>query len=184
MKRLYQWLLSHKRPIILAALGIVLFVALGQLLTFRVVAVFSFVVIWFIHVALGIGAGWAAVRLWYFRHHPLIKWVGVYITAFIVDVLAAVVLLFMTKGVTLTWKFSTVLFVSTLICNVFRAPLIIYLIRGPSTLALPTEEEKSGEMPPDFWLDAFRQIVREEVRRARRVTKASLSSRRKLPPKK
>lgn len=180
MKRVLQWLLSHKRPIILAALGVALFIAATKLLGFRVVGLFSFVIIWFINFALGAGAGWAAVRLWYFRHQPLIKWMGVYITAFIVDVIGAVVLLFVAKGVVLTWKFSTVMFTSTLLSNVLRAPLIIYLIRGPSTLTLP-DAKKSGEMEPEFWLKAFRKIVREEMRRAGKV---GVSNRRRQPPTK
>lgn len=160
MKRLYTWLLSRKHWLI-ALCGTSLTALVVWLYTFRTAALIILVVIWFIHVILGVGAGWAAVRLWYFRHHPLMKWVGVYITAFIVDVLSAIVLLFVTKGVTLTWKFSTVMFVSTLICNILRAPLIIYLIRGPSEL--PAE-------PVVNPMDEFRKIVREEIAAASGTT--------------
>lgn len=113
-----------------------------------------FVIIWFIHLILGVGAGYAALRLWYGRHHPLIKWVGLYINAFIIDVLSAIVLLFMAKGVVLTWKFTAVMFISTFLGDVVRAPLILYLIRGPS------------ELPPDpamNHLDEIRKVVKEEI---------------------
>jgi len=130
----------------------------------RTIVTLLFVVIWFIHLILGFGAGYAALRLWHSRHHPLIKWVGLYMNAFIIDVLSAIVLLFVLRGVVLTWKFSAVLFVSTLLSDVLRAPLILYLIKGPTKAPLlPREPETSGGLPPAFWLDAFRQIVREEV---------------------
>lgn len=131
-----------------------------------------FVIVYIIHLTLGIGAGYAALRLWYSRHHPLIKWVGLYINAFIVDVLSAIVLLFMAKGVVFTWKFATVMFVSTFVCDMIRAPLILYLIRGPSVTppTLPVTPSSSGDMPPQFWieesrktLDEIRKVVREEI---------------------
>lgn len=122
-----------------------------------------FVIIWFIHLILGIGAGYAALRLWYGRHQPLIKWVGLYINAFIIDVLSAIVLLFMAKGVILTWKFATVMFVSTFLGDIVRAPLILYLIRGPSELPLPVE-------PIVSQMDQFRKIVREEIAAASGTT--------------
>ena len=161
MNKRYTWLLSRKHWLVLALCSIPLLAFGLWLLTFRTVALIFFVLVWISQVALGIGAGWAAVRLWYFRHHPLIRWVGVYMSAFIVDVISAIVLLFVARGVVLTWKFSAVMFVSALVCNILRAPLIFYLIRGPEALPLP-ESERSGEKPPEFWLNSFRQIVREE----------------------
>lgn len=123
-----------------------------------------FVVIWFIHLILGVGAGYATLRLWRSRHHPLMKWVGLYMNAFIIDVLSAVVLLFMAKGVVFTWKFTTVMFVSTFLADVVRAPLILYLIRGPSDLSsLPTE-------PVVNQLDEIRKIVKEEIAAASGTT--------------
>lgn len=130
----------------------------------RTAATLFFIVVWFVHLIVGIGAGYAALRLWYSRHHPLIKWVGLYMNAFIVEVLSTIALLFVARGVTLTWKFSSVLFVSALLGDLLRAPLILYLIRGPAKEPLlPRSAETSGGMPPQFWLDAFRVIVREEI---------------------
>lgn len=166
MKRLYRWLLSRKRWLTLALPGILLLALAGLALTSRTGAIIFFAIIWVVHLALGFGAGYAALRLWYFRHHPLIKWVGIYVTAFIVDVASAIVLLFVAKGVRLTWTFSAVMFISTLISNFFRAPLIFYLIRGPEPLSLPAETPDSGNKPQEL-LEAFRQIVREEVARVK-----------------
>lgn len=169
MKALLPWLLSHRRWLMLALLSVPLLVLAVWALTFRTATLIFFIVIWLIHVGLGAGAGYAALRLWFLRHHPLMKWVGVYIIAFIVDALSAIVLLFVAKGVKFTWKFSTVMFISTLISNVMRAPLIFYLIRGPEPLGSSAagEVEKSGEQPPQFSMDEFRQIVREEIERAK-----------------
>lgn len=122
-----------------------------------------FVIIWFIHLILGVGAGYAALRLWYGRHHPLIKWIALYINAFIIDVLSAIVLLFVAKGVVFTWKFATVMFVATFLSDVVRAPLILYLIRGPSELPLPSE-------PAISQLDEIRKVVREEIAAASGTT--------------
>lgn len=137
-----------------------------------------FVVIWFIHLILGVGAGYATLRLWRSRHHPLMKWVGLYMNAFIIDVLSAVVLLFMAKGVVFTWKFTTVMFVSTLLADVVRAPLILYLIRGPADVpSLPAGPSNSGQLPPQFWMDESRKmvdelrvVIREEIAAASGMT--------------
>lgn len=122
-----------------------------------------FVIIWFIHLILGVGAGYATLRLWRSRHHPLMKWVGLYMNAFIIDVLSAIVLLFVAKGVVFTWKFTTVMFVSTFLSDVIRAPLILYLIRGPSELQLPAE-------PAVNQMDQIRLIIREEIASASGTT--------------
>lgn len=121
-----------------------------------------FVIIWFNHLILGVGAGYAALRLWYGRHQPLIKWVGLYMNAFIIDVLSAIVLLFMAKGVVFTWKFATVMFVSTFLSDLVRAPLILYLIRGPSELSVPE--------PVVNQMDEFRKVIREEIAAASGTT--------------
>lgn len=161
MRRIISWTLSHKRWLIPPAL-IVLLLILGLLtLPLKIVAAYFFVVVWFIHVGLGAGAGFAALRLWYFRHHPLMKWVGIYVLAFIVDALSAIALLFVMKGVKLTWAFSTVMFVSTFISNIFRAPLIFYLIRGPQELPLHVEKETSGELPPEHWEQYFEKMIEQ-----------------------
>jgi hypothetical protein len=168
MIKFYNWFLSHLRRLVIAAcvIPLVILLAVWLLRTFpgKSIATWIFVVIWFGHVALGAGAGYAALRLWYSRHHPLIGRLGLYINAFIIDVLSAIVLLFVARGVTLTWKFATVMFVSTLLSDVIRAPLILYLIRGPAhTAILPSAQPTSGALPPEEWMERIRKIVREEV---------------------
>lgn len=131
-------------------------------------ATLLFVIIWIIHLALGCGAGYAALRLWYSRRIPLIKWLGLYINAFIIDVLSAIVLLFVAKGVTLTWKFATVMFASTLLSDIVRAPLIFYLIKGQAPLPQKPGKITTGELPLQSLLDAVRAIIREELDNERR----------------
>jgi hypothetical protein len=169
MKRVVKWILSRKRWLIPAAAVIFLLVLGLFVLPLKKVATYIFVAIWFIHIGLGAGAGYAALRLWYLRANPLIKWMGLYMNAFIIDVLSAILLLFVTKGVTLTWKFSTVLFVSTIISNIFRAPLIFYLIKGPQALPLVPDEEKSGELPPAHWEKYFEKMVTQNESIERRL---------------
>lgn len=162
MKRIISWILSHTRWLIPAASIVLLLTLAVLLLPIKRVAVYVFVAIWFINVVLGVGAGYATLHLWSLRRHPLIRWMGLYMNAFIIDVLSAIVLLFVMKGVVLTWKFSTVLFISTLISNIFRAPLIFYLIKGPQELPLPLEKEKkSGELPPEHWEHYFEQMIEQ-----------------------
>lgn len=161
MKRITSWVFSHKRWLIPVASIFLLLLAAILVLPLKIVAAYVFVAIWFIHIGLGAGAGYASLHLWSLRRHPLIKWMGLYINAFIIDVLSAIALLFVMKGVTLTWKFTAVLFISTLISNIFRAPLIFYLIKGPQELPLPVEKETSGESPPEHWEQYFEQMVEQ-----------------------
>src|SRR5689334_10400222 len=96
----------------------------------KTIALWFFVTIWFIHLILGVGAGYAALRLWYARHHPLVRWVGLYINGFIVEAITAITLIFVARGVHLTWKFSSVMFIGAFLGDLVRAPLIVFLIRG------------------------------------------------------
>lgn len=183
MSDFYTWLTSRKRWLVVLVISIPALTLVAWLLTYRTAALFIFIVSWLIHVGLGAGAGYAALRLWYFRHHPLIKWLGVYILAFIIDAISAIVLLFVAKGVKFTWKFSTVMFISALVSNLFRAPLIFYLIRGPQLLPNNEPEQPAQETPPMHLLSEIRKIVRDENSRSRRASKAGLLTRKK-PPKK
>lgn len=184
MKNFSTWLLSRKRWLVVLVASVPLLTVVAWLLTYRTAALFIFILSWLIHVGLGAGAGYAALRLWYFRHHPLIKWMGVYILAFIIDAISAIVLLFVAKGVKFTWQFSMVLFISALLSNVFRAPLIFYLIRGPQLLpSTEPEQSPAQETPPTYLLSEIRKIVRDENSRSRRASKTGPLSRKK-PPKK
>lgn len=177
MKRLLTWLLSQRRWAVLAVCSVPLMIWAGWALSFKTIATVAFVVIWFAHMALGIGAGYAALRLWHSRHHPLIKWLGLYINAFIIDVVSAIVLLFVARGVKFTWKFTAVMFISTLLSDIVRAPLIFYLIKGPTKapLQMPNTPETSGAMPPGYWAAMFQEIrneiagLRDEVAKLKQI---------------
>jgi hypothetical protein len=111
------------------------------------------VVVFLFNLALGAGAGYAALRLWSSRHHPLIWRLGIYLNAFIVDALISIVMF--------TTTFAAVMFTGTFISNMARIPLIVYLIKGPRPV--PAKVPVSGDLPTDFWLDSIRNIVREEI---------------------
>ena len=127
------------------------------------IATFMFAFVWLLRLALGAGAGYAALRLWDYRSHPLIGRLGLYINAFVLEALTAIVLLFVARGVKFTWTFTIVMFVGALLGDMVRAPLIMYLIRGPEEEVLPASTPASGAMPPDFWRKEFREAVREEL---------------------
>lgn len=127
------------------------------------VLVLIFVLIYIVHLALGAGAGYAALRLWPARHHPLVWRVIVYMHGFIVEAATSVVLLFVARGTFFTQSFAIVLFTGMLIGDVVRAFLIVYLIKGPAEHQLLKAPETSGSKDPDFWRQEFRLIVKEEI---------------------
>lgn len=163
MKRALIWLLSHRRGLVLVACSVPLVVWAGWALSFKTVALFTFVIIWFGHVALGVIAVVAATRLWSSRRFPLLKWLWLYLHAFLVDVISAVVLLFVARGVKFTWKFTAVMFASTLLSDIVRAPLLFSLIRGKAAAPIPDKSESSRATPPPFLLEEIRAIVKDEI---------------------
>jgi hypothetical protein len=129
----------------------------------RRVAIWAFVVVWFFHLAVGFGAGFAAWRMWPDRENPFIQRLIVTLHALMFSALWAIVLLFLSRGVRLTWKFSIALFGGVLIMDAIMLPLILYIIRGPGREKTEIAS-RSGELPPDFWKQEFRQAVRDEVK--------------------
>lgn len=127
---------------------------------------FVYVLIYILHLALGAGAGYAALRLWPARRHPLVWRVIVYMHGFIIEALTSLVLLFVARGTFFTQAFAAVLFTGTLLGDVVRSFLIVYLIKGPTNGALLQQSETSGSKDPEFWRNEFRLIVREEVTQA------------------
>lgn len=164
MNKVFSWFRRCYRRVI-TAVGCTLFLVLLTWLgtTSRTAALIICVVVWLGHVWLGVIAVVAASRLWGSRHHPLLKWLWLYLNAFIIDVLSAIVMLFVARGVKFTWTFTAVMFISTVLSDIARAPLLFSLIRGRAAAPALKEPESSGELPPQFWLDAFRKIVKEEV---------------------
>lgn len=172
MKRLYNWLLSRRRWLVLAVCSSPLVVGACWALSFRASATFAFVIIWFTHLALGVVAVVAGTRLWRSRHIPLLKWLWFYLNAFVIDVLSAIVLLFVARGVKFTWKFTAVMFVSTLLSDIARAPLLFSLIRGRADVPAK-EQESSGELPPQVWHERFDRLemkVQELIEQMRRLS--------------
>lgn len=98
----------------------------------KTVAAWIFVVIWFYHLIVGAGAGFAAWRLWPERSIRFIKFTMIHLHAAIIDSLMAIVLVFMAHNVKLTWKFSVAWFAFTAARDTVRLPLVLYVIRGPS----------------------------------------------------
>ena len=127
-------------------------------------ALWFFVVIWFYHLVVGAGAGFAAWRLWPERKIRFVKYTMIHLHAAILDSLSAIVLLFLAKGVHLTWKFSAALFAFTVMRDCVRLPLIFYVMRGPKATEGLTDAKRSGEMAPEYWQNEFRQAIRSEVK--------------------
>ena len=88
----------------------------------------------------------------------------IHLHAAMLDSLSAIVLVFLAKGVHLTWKFSTVWFALTAIRDMVRLPLIFYVMRGPKATEGLAKAKRSGEMAPEYWQNEFRQAIRSEVK--------------------
>jgi len=88
-----------------------------------------FVIVYFLHLLLGAGAGYAALGLWPQRSNPLIGRLILYMQAAVIGVVLPILLVFMARGVTLTWTFTITWFVATLLMDVVRLPLVVYLIK-------------------------------------------------------
>ncbi|HEX5704851.1 MAG TPA: hypothetical protein VFX97_16760 [Pyrinomonadaceae bacterium] len=129
----------------------------------RQVAAWTFVAIWFVHLLVGAGAGYAAWRLWPNRENAFVKLTMVHLHAAIVDAIGGVVLIFLATNVRFTWKFSLGFFAFALARDIVRMPLILYIIRGPKHTPEDTAD-RSGEQHPDFWREEFRKAIRDTVK--------------------
>jgi len=124
---------------------------------------YIYIAIYLFHLALGAGAGYAALRLWAGRHHPLIWRLMIYMHGFIIEALTSVVLVLVSRGTYFTHEFAAVLFTGLLLGDAVRSTLIAYLIKGPAESDLLAQSETSGDKDPEFWRHEFRLIVREEL---------------------
>lgn len=93
--------------------------------------IFIYVVVYILHLVLGAGAGYSALRLWPSRHHPLVWRVIVYMHGFVVEAITSLVLLFVARGTFFTRTFAAVLFTGMFLGDIVRAFLIVYLMKGP-----------------------------------------------------
>lgn len=126
----------------------------------RRVATWTFVVIWFVHLIIGAGAGYAAWRLWPDRANTFVRLTMVHLHAAIVDAVGGVVLIFLAANVRFTWKFSLAFFAFAFMRDIVRMPLILYVIRGPKRGKSDTPDRSDAEL----WQAAFRQAIRDEVK--------------------
>lgn len=128
------------------ALGMV---AVGQAAGAKYAGALTMVILFFIHLLIGAGAGFSILRLWYYRDNPLVKRMAIYMHAAPIGALTSIVLLFMAKGVTLTWKFSITLFAGTLLADIVRLSFVVYVLKGdnPHTSAVPAAVTVPSKQP-------------------------------------
>jgi hypothetical protein len=119
--------------------------------------------VWFFHVLLAAGAGYAVLRLWQHRHQQFINQLGKYMTGFVVEGAGWTAMLYVTAGQR-TWTVVLTWVISTLMADLPRIPLIMFIIRGPNALP-PAEPPTSGEQKPEYWLAAFNRIARRAAAR-------------------
>lgn len=89
------------------------------------------IIVWFLQLAVGCGAGYAAYRLWPDRRNSFARNTMIHLHATMIIAAASVVLLFMARGVRFTWKFTYALFIFMALWNLVSLPLILFVIRGP-----------------------------------------------------
>lgn len=150
IKRLYQRTpLACKVATVFTLLFTLGMVVLGQYKGARYAGVLTMVILYFVHLLSGAGCGFAILRLWYYRDNPLIKRMAIYMHAAPIMALTSIVLLFMAKGVTLTWKFSITLFAGTLLADIVRLSFIVYVLRGddPHASSVPATITKPPASP-------------------------------------
>lgn len=90
----------------------------------------AFIAVWFFQLAVGAGAGFAAMKIWRARDDKFVFRLMLALHAPIINALTAIVLIFMARGVRLTWKFTITWFVGALLADLAVLPLILLLIKG------------------------------------------------------
>lgn len=89
-----------------------------------------FIAVWFFQLVVGAGAGFAAMKIWRARDDKFAFRLLLALHAPIINALMAIVLIFMARGVKLTWKFTAVWFAGSLLADLAVLPLILLLIKG------------------------------------------------------
>lgn len=89
-----------------------------------------FIFVWFFTMVIGAGAGFAAMKIWPARKDKFAFRLLLALYAPMFYALNAIVLIFMARGVKLTWKFTTTWFIATLLADLAMLPLILLLIKG------------------------------------------------------
>lgn len=119
------------------------------------VGTYVFVILWFCHLVVGAGAGFAAYRLWPERDNPFVAMTMISLHAPMLNALAAIVLLFVARGVKFTWKFSAVLFGFMFLWDIVTTPLVFFILRGPRGTTETRRDPSSGELPANYWMAQF-----------------------------
>lgn len=96
----------------------------------KILATYIFIVLWFLHLLVGAGAAFTALRLWPSRGTPLIKYFIIYIVAAMLGALEAIVLVFLAKNVIFTWKFTVAIFTFGILQDLVRLPLFLFVLKG------------------------------------------------------
>lgn len=96
----------------------------------KLTAAWIFIIIWFLYLAIGSGAGFAAWRIWPARADRFTRRLILSLHDLMVDALLAIVLVFLARGVKFTWRFTIAIFVGALIKIIVRLPLLLMLMRG------------------------------------------------------
>lgn len=141
------------RACVIAACFVLVFAlgmfTVGQFAGAKYAGTLTLVILYLIHLLIGAGAGFAILRLWYYRDNPLVKRMAIYMHAAPIGALTSIVLLFMAKGVTLTWKFSITLFAGTLLADIVRLSFVVYVLKGdnPHTSTVPEQIVKPPAAP-------------------------------------
>jgi hypothetical protein len=154
MKQVFQFMMRCRWVLLALGVGFTFFWTLIRVvgLPAKRVAVWTFVIVWFLHLLIAAGAGYAAWRLWPERENKFVNYSMIHLHAAILDGLGAIVLLFLAVNVRFTWKFSLVFFSFALLRDVVRVPLIFYIIRGPQAKQNgEIHATQSGELPPEVW---------------------------------
>lgn len=89
-----------------------------------------FIGVWFFQLAVGAGAGFAAMKIWRARDDKFAFRLMLALHAPIINALMAIVLIFVARGVRLTWKFTITWFAGALLADLVVLPLVLLLIKG------------------------------------------------------
>jgi hypothetical protein len=124
-------------------------VAVGQHKGAKYAGALAMVVLYFVHLLVGAGAGFTVLRLWYYRGNPLIRHMAIYLHSAPIMAVTSIVLIFMAREVQLTWKFSIVWFAGTLLADLTRLPFVFYMLRGddPQASTVPQRVTRPPAAP-------------------------------------
>jgi hypothetical protein len=133
----------------ITVLFIIGMIIVGQYKGAKYAGALAMVVLYFVHLLVGAGAGFTVLRLWYYRGNPLIRRMAIYLHSAPIMAVTSIVLIFMAREVQLTWKFSIVWFAGTLLADLTRLPFVFYMLRGddPQASTVPQRVTRPPAAP-------------------------------------